>query len=84
MIAKIESIEDVKQFFAELVAEDLGFHPDTPFTEYVNIDTGVSTYTEREAELRDRLLTQAFDICNENEIDIYELAMEVFLSNNIL
>jgi hypothetical protein len=54
---------DVELLVERLQAElGPGFHPDTPHRQYVNLDTDAPTYTEAEAELRDRLMAQAFAV----------------------
>lgn len=78
MIQEIKSIEDVKTFFRQLLAEDLNFHPDTPFEDYITSETKVDTYTTKEAEIRNRLLEECFDTCEKEKVDIYEIAMEIF------
>ena len=78
MIHEIKSVEDVKKFFRQLLAEDLNFHPDTPFEDYINGETKVDTYTKEEAALRNELLDQSFDVCEKSGEDIYEMCMEIF------
>jgi hypothetical protein len=83
MIQEIKSIEDVKTFFRQLLAEDLNFHPDTPFEDYINGETRQDTYTPEEAALRNELLNQCFDVCEREGDDIYELCMEIFQPTNL-
>lgn len=78
MIQQIKTIEDVKTFFQQLLAEDLNFHPDTPFEDYINGETRHPTYTYVEADIRNKLMEQCFDVCDEVNIDIYEIANEIF------
>lgn len=77
MIEKIETIEDVKTFFQQLKDEGLNFHPDTQFEDYINIESKKPTYTLVEAELRNELLDDCFTICDDADVDIYELGMEI-------
>jgi len=79
MIQEIKTIEDVKTFFEELLAEGLNFHPDDPFEDYINYETKEPTYTEEKAALRNNLLEQAFDVCENEGEDIYELCIEIFM-----
>jgi hypothetical protein len=81
MIQEIKSTEDVKTFFNELLAEELNFHPDDRFEDYINCGTKEPTYTEEEAALRNRLLEQSFDICDKESADIYELCIEIFMKD---
>lgn len=81
MIQEIKTVEDVKTFFNKLLAEELNFHPDDDFANYINYETKVPTYTEEEAVLRNRLLTQSFEICEREATDIYEVCIEIFMKN---
>ena len=78
MIHKIETIEHVKTFFLQLLAEDLNFHPDTLFKDYISVQSEKPTYSEEEAELRNQLLEQSFTVCERDSVDIYDLGIEVF------
>lgn len=78
MESRIITIEDVKNFFAQLVKEDLNFHPDTPFEEYVCLETNKPTYSDKSAKLRNEMLAACFEVCEKKNIDIYELAMDTF------
>ena len=78
MITEINDIEDVKIFFMELLDEDLNFHPDTPFEDYINCETRQDTYTAEEAVTRNKLMDACFEVCENNGVDIYELAIEIF------
>ena len=79
MIQEIKTTEDVKTFFEELLSEGLNFHPDDLFEDYINYETKEPTYTEEEAVLRNHLLEQAFDVCEKQGHDIYELCIEIFM-----
>jgi len=79
MIENIQTIEDVESFSRLLIAEGANFHPDDDFATYVNIETGEPTYTPEEAELRNALMNRAFEVCDINGVDIYNVTMEVFL-----
>jgi hypothetical protein len=82
MIQEIKTVEDVKTFFNELRAEDLNFHPDDRFEHYINCETKEPIYTEGEAALRNQLLEQAFDACDKENADIYELCIEIFMKDS--
>jgi hypothetical protein len=56
MINKIDTVDDVKTFFNELNQESLNFHPDSDFTDYVNVETNEATYNIEEAQVRNDLL----------------------------
>ncbi len=79
MIPEIKTIEHVKTFFEELLAEGLNFHPDDPFEDYINYETKEPTYTVEEAALRTHLLEQAFDVCEKEGQDIYGLCIDIFM-----
>lgn len=79
MIQQIKTVEHVKIFFEALHAEGLNFHPDDPFDGYINYDTKEPTYTNEEAAERNRLLDRAFDVCEKEGVDIYELCIEIFM-----
>lgn len=78
MLQAISTVEDVQKFFMELKNEDLNFHPDTPFEDYINIDTGLPIYTDAEVTKRNVLLEQAFDVCDKIGSDIYEIGFNIF------
>lgn len=84
MITKILTIEDVKQFAKELTAEGLSFHPDDDFNDYINFTSGEPSYTSEEAEIRNKLMNECFDVCENEGIDIYEVMMEEMLLESSL
>ena len=70
----ITKIEDVASFAKYLIHEEkLSVHPDDNFFEYENYETQLPFYTKEEAVLRNKLMKQCFDLCEENGIDIYEI-----------
>ena len=73
MSEKISTLSDV-EMFAALIKDELGlgFHPDDPFEDYINIETGEQTYSAEDARLRNELIEQAFDVCDKQGKDIYE------------
>lgn len=77
MIKEIKTVEDVKIFFNQLLDESLNFHPDEDFANYINIDTRELTYSDDEAELRNKLMDRCFVVCDQHHSDIYELAQEL-------
>jgi hypothetical protein len=77
MISEINTIEDVKLFAYQLVnEEDLNFHPDTDFSDYINTETGKPLYSIEEIQNLNRLMENCFDICEQNGADIYDLMSE--------
>ena len=80
MLTKINTLTDVYQF-AEILAkeEEVNFHPDDDFHEYINTETGEPTYNFLEAELRNQLMGQAFEVCEREGVDIYAYTMKPYL-----
>lgn len=79
MIQEIKTIDDVKTFFQQLLAEDLNFHPDTHFEDYIHCETRQATYSKEEANTRNRLMDECFAVCENVREDIYELSYKLFL-----
>lgn len=79
MIQTINTIDDVKAFFQQLLEESLNFHPDEDFANYINGETRKDTYTPEEAQLRNRLMDEAFVVCDKNNESIYEIAQDLSL-----
>lgn len=71
--------KDVKKFFLYLLnVKGLNFHPDTPFTDYINNNTKTTFFTREEALRLEVMMGKAFLICEFDGADIYEIAVEVF------
>lgn len=79
MLAEIKSIEDVVEFFTQLLDEGLNYHPDDNFRDYINIETGKPSYTAQEALIRNNLNDQCFSVCEVAVADIYNISMEIYL-----
>ena len=73
----IGSMADVMYFFILLNNLDLAWHPDNPFQDYINRETGKPTFTSSEAENLNRAMEQAFDICSKAKVDIYEMCIDM-------
>ena len=71
----ITTVEEVKKFFDHIVY-DLGinFHPDDDFKNYVSYKTGERTMDDEQAELYNRLMDEAFDVCGE---EVYEIGSDL-------
>ena len=78
MIQNINTENDLCEMLTEVI-NHLGwaFHPDDPMTDYVNRETGELSYTPEETERLDHLMDEAFDFCNQQGLDIYELSREI-------
>lgn len=79
MIAKIRTIEDVKSYAKQLTAEGLSFHPDDDFNDYINFTNNQPSYTKEEADVRNELMNECFDVCEKEGLDIYEIMMAELL-----
>lgn len=82
MIQEIADIEDVSQFFNDLFDEGVNAHPDEDFTQYINAETGEDTFSPQEAELRNTLMSQSFEVCEAAGSDIYDLMQEAYLKRS--
>jgi len=79
MINKIQTLDDVKAFAKQLIAEGLNFHPDDDFNDYVNLKNNLPLYSNEEASIRNELMNKCFDVCELEGIDIYDMMLEVTL-----
>lgn len=79
MLTEIKDLKDVSAFMHCLIEESVNAHPDDDFSDYVHIETGVPTFTDEEAALRNLLMEQAFEVCEHNHEDIYSFMHEIFL-----
>lgn len=74
MIKEINTIEDVKLLAFQLVNEEnLSFHPDNDFSDYINMETKELVYSEKEVQFLNQQMEKCFEICEQFEADIYEL-----------
>ena len=82
MISQINSIDDVRTLVKDIVKEGVNFHPDDDFRNYMCYNNGVIEpfFTEEEAEFRNNLVTQCFEVCDREGVEVYEVALEVFLT----
>lgn len=73
----IKSVRDVKTFFHHIVFErKVNFHPDDMFEDYVSSEGGINTFTLDECAIYNRLMDESFAVCNNEDIDIYEIEFE--------
>ena len=79
MIKEVKTMDDVAVFTKEIIAEGVAINPDDDFIDMINIETDEPTYTAAEAELRNALMSQCFEVCNKNEISIYDFMQEIYL-----
>ena len=77
MIKEINTIEDVKLFAFQLVNEEnLSFHPDDDFLDYINLNTKEPLYSAEEVSQLNIMMDKCFTLCEQAEVDIYELMGE--------
>lgn len=57
--------------FLDACCEETVFHPDTPFEDYININTGDPTFTAVQSERLNKWREKAFVDCNTLCLDIY-------------
>lgn len=79
MIQTIASVNDVEAFAKQLIAEGVSFHPDDDFNDYVYFKEKKPCYIKEEAEKRNRLMQQCFDVCDKNGVDVYSVMLDVTL-----
>ncbi|WP_462267783.1 hypothetical protein [Mucilaginibacter sp.] len=79
MLFKINNLNDVELFMKQLIKEGVNAHPDDDFSQYVNIDTGEDTFTADDADIRNKMMKECFEVCDNENVDIYNLMQEIFL-----
>ena len=73
----ITTVEDVKVFFRHIVYDlDINFHPDDDFKDYVNSTTGERSMDDKQAELYNRLMDEAFEVCGDEDM-VYEIGCDL-------
>jgi len=83
ILTKIETLNDVREFVRILMEEEnLNFHPDTPFYDYINYATRQPAYTPEEIAHRQDLLQQCFNLSDALGVDTHEYMCDV--GNEIL
>lgn len=74
----INTIDEVKDFFRYLVNDrKVNFHPDDNLFDYVSIETNKPTFCDYEARLFNEMMNDAFDTCEDEGEDIYEIANDI-------
>jgi hypothetical protein len=77
MEKNLQTIEDVQKFLNDCVNYlGLAFHPDTDFFDYV-FANGEKIFYLQLANRYNDLMLQAFDICDELDVDIYEMTLNL-------
>jgi len=79
MLKQITTTKDAVAFAKQLINEGISFHPDDDFNEYINYETKEPTYTKDEADFRNEMMNQCFEVCEKNGVSIYDTMNEVTL-----
>ena len=81
MITTINTISDIEQFAKHLVqVEKVSFHPDDDFKDYVT-NSNQPFYTIQEAQLRNKLMNDCFEVCEREKVDVYGVVITVIKDN---
>jgi hypothetical protein len=80
-VQHLNTSQDVQRFF-EYIIYDLGinFHVDTPFSDYVYNYNDKPCFTNKEALRLQIMMEKSFEICDIENVDIYELALNTLQS----
>ena len=66
----INNVDDVRKFFHYIVEErNVNFNSDDMFRDYILAD-GSNAFTPEECEIDNRLVEEAFKICDKENVDI--------------
>lgn len=78
----IQTIEDVRNFFT-FVVEKIGdeWHPDDDYSFYKDNKSKEPLFTIDEITLYNRLQAECFDVCQNADVDIYDLGWEIIEKN---
>jgi hypothetical protein len=79
MLDSINTVDDVKEYASLLVKEGTSFHPDDDFHDYIDLETGDLFYSDSDADHRNKLMEECFEICEKEKVDIYEIMTVVYL-----
>jgi hypothetical protein len=82
MITEIKTLQDVKTFAQHLTKiERLSFHPDDDFLDYINFKTRERFYADDEAILRNKLMDECFQVCQQENTDIYDFMYPILMES---
>lgn len=83
MINKINGLNDVRQFAWDLIHEGVSFHCDDKFEDILcNQDGKIEPfYTSEEAQKRNELMEQSFEVCEREGAEIYGVMLDVILED---
>ena len=75
LASHITTVEEVRDIFHHIVYYlGINFHPDDDFKNYVSYTTGERTMDDGQAELYNRLMDEAFDVCGD---EVYEISSDL-------
>lgn len=73
----INNVDDVRKFFRYIVNErNVNFNPDDMFEDYMSAE-GTNAFTPEECEIYNRLVKESFEICEKENVDIYQIALDI-------
>lgn len=76
-LTKITTIEDVEHFVKYIYDElEVNFHPDDDFNDLVNYETGEKSFSKADSEMYNKLVEDCFNVCERNNVDLYEIALK--------
>lgn len=70
-ITSITEVEEFAQFLYN--QKKLAFHPDEDFADYISAESNEPFFTNEEIELFNRLTVECFEVCENVNVDIYEV-----------
>lgn len=73
----IKTVKDVEAFFHYLVEDrNMTIHPDDDFADYIDSSTHLPFFTAEEATFFNRLMDEAFEVCEASDADIYWISFQ--------
>ena len=74
----VNSIDDIKYFFQDIhVLYPFEWHPDDDFHFFMKQDDETRAFTDEEAEYLNKTMVECFQYCDNNDLDVYEIAGQV-------
>lgn len=74
----LDTLDDVRHWLRGVIQFlGLGFHPDTPFDEYINLKECTPSYSAEDAFRLTQELDLAFAVCDREGADLYAIAIEI-------
>jgi len=69
-------VEKFMKFCTDYIG--IGFHPDTPFEDYINKDTDKATFSEEQSRIFNKAMEQSFEVAKKEKIDLYGIGIDYF------